>query len=75
MDNEVLLTAITCTTQIILAVIGLQVHRNVRGMRRQQTAHNVYLDLLGAKLENFIPDLPTMRQAQEIAGVPRHARH
>lgn len=74
MDKEVLLTAITCITQIILTCLGVRMHATVRGMRRQQTAHNVYLDLLGAKLENYVPELPTMRQAQEIARVPRHAR-
>lgn len=74
MDKEVLLTAITCATQVILAILGVRVHRNIRGMRRQQTAHSVYLDLLAGQLEKYVPELPTMRQAQEIAGVPRHAR-
>ena len=75
MDKDVILTLIICTTQLGLAWLGRNIHSGIKAVKRQQSAHNLYLCQVRDRLDGWnIPGLPSMRKAQETFGVPRHER-
>jgi len=75
MDKDILLTLIICITQLGLAWLGRNIHNNVKAVKRQQSAHNLFLGQIRDRLDGWnIPGLPKMRDAQDTFGVPRHER-
>jgi hypothetical protein len=76
MDKDVILTVVVCATQIALALLGQNIRTTVKSMRRQQSAHNLFLNQIRDRLEGLpeLPDMPTMRDAQLSVGAPRHER-
>jgi len=75
MDKDILLTLIICITQLGLAWLGRNIHNNVKAVKRQQSAHNLFLGQIRDRLDGWnIPGLPHMRDAQNQFGVSRHER-
>jgi hypothetical protein len=74
-DKDIILTLIVSITQLGLAWMGTKIHSGVKAVRRQQSAHNLYLCQVRDRLDGWnIPGLPNMRQAQDTFGVARHER-